>query len=250
MSNTEKTQLLFGPYREPALKVGDRTMCLVRDAEVVIYDWSLGPIPWPLCYRAGTRAAGKGLLVDEELARAIRHESAAAISHWWGVCGVVVGRWRRALGVDRKNNPGTYRLVRGAVDKAATVHREVRFRPGRLEHCREVYASKNNGVGPTYRGAPWTAEELALLGSLPDDQVAARIGRTVAAVIGKRERLHIPMAPDSRPKERASKSVSQPTPLARPRQYLLQVTCTDEKQQQTLLACLQALGLQCDVPPS
>ncbi len=63
----EKTALLFGPYNTPALKVGDRSLCLYRDAEVVIYDWTIAPMSWALCYHAGTRAFGKGILVEEEL---------------------------------------------------------------------------------------------------------------------------------------------------------------------------------------
>jgi hypothetical protein len=35
---------------------------------------------------------------------------------------------------------------------------------------------------PGYHGRHWTTEELALLGTMPDDQVAAQIGRTVEAV--------------------------------------------------------------------
>jgi hypothetical protein len=81
MIDEYRTKLLFGPYRSPALPKGDRALCLYRDAEVVIYDWTIAPIPWPLCYRAGTTAFGKGILVDEELARAIRQESATAIMH-------------------------------------------------------------------------------------------------------------------------------------------------------------------------
>ena len=74
MTDEDHVRLLYGPYTPPALKVGDKAMCLYRDAEVVIYDWSIARIPWPLCYHAGTRAFGKGLLVDEELARAVRLE--------------------------------------------------------------------------------------------------------------------------------------------------------------------------------
>jgi hypothetical protein len=39
--------------------------------------------------------------VDEELARAIPGESAAALVHWWDVSDRIVTRWRRALGVSR-----------------------------------------------------------------------------------------------------------------------------------------------------
>jgi hypothetical protein len=74
MTDEDHVRLLYGPYTPPALKVGDKVMCLYRDAEVVIYHWSIARIPWPLCYHAETRAFGKGLLVDEELARAVRLE--------------------------------------------------------------------------------------------------------------------------------------------------------------------------------
>src|SRR5262249_2000214 len=80
----DRTKLLFAPYQPPALKVGDRGFCLYRNAEVVVYDWSLAPVPWPLCYQASKPGSGKGILVDFELARAIRHESAAAVQYWWG----------------------------------------------------------------------------------------------------------------------------------------------------------------------
>jgi hypothetical protein len=119
MTDEDHVKLLYGTYTAPPLKVGDRVMCLYRDAEVVIYDWSVAPIPWPLCYHFGTRAFGKGLLVDEELARAIRLEAAVAVGHWWGVSSATVIKWRRMLGAGRKNNPGTQRLIHAAVVKAS-----------------------------------------------------------------------------------------------------------------------------------
>jgi hypothetical protein len=119
MNKGERVKLLYGPYEPPALKVGRRTVCLFRDAEVVIYGWSLARIPWPLCYRAGTRAFGKGLLVEGELARAVRLESAAAVEYWWGVSDATVRKWRKAMGAGRKNNPGSQRLIRAAVRKAS-----------------------------------------------------------------------------------------------------------------------------------
>jgi hypothetical protein len=72
--------LLHGPYRPPGLRRGERTVCLYRDAEVVITSWSDGLIPWPRC-RALGRRGGSGLLITEELVRAIRTESSAAIQY-------------------------------------------------------------------------------------------------------------------------------------------------------------------------
>ena len=77
MTDRERVKLLFGPYRAPPLKRGDRATCLVRDCEVIITSWTDAPIPWPQCRAlADYRGGGWGLLVDEELARAVRHEAA------------------------------------------------------------------------------------------------------------------------------------------------------------------------------
>jgi hypothetical protein len=192
----DRVRLLFGPYQPPALKVGDRATCLYRDAEVVIYDWSLGRIPWPLCYRAGTRAFGKGLLVNEDLARAIRRESAAAVQYWWGVCSKVVTLWRKALEVGRGDNPGTQRRIRAAVEAAAGAQRGRTFTPDQIEHRRQAFAKRNARTNdPSYLGAIWTEEELSMLGTRPDAEVAVLVGRTVEAVaIQRRKRGIAPFA--------------------------------------------------------
>src|SRR5262245_11326820 len=109
MTNTP--QLLHGPYTPSPLRRGERASCLFRDAEVIITSWTDAPISWPRCRLADRRGkasgGGSGLLVCEELARAIRCESALPIRHWWNVTHGTVARWRKALGVDRLNNEGT-----------------------------------------------------------------------------------------------------------------------------------------------
>src|SRR5262245_24011532 len=84
MTDPDQVRLLFGPYRPPLLKRGDRAFCLVRDGDVVITSWSYSRIPWPRCRAAGTRGGGTGLVIDEELARPVLHESAPADCYWWG----------------------------------------------------------------------------------------------------------------------------------------------------------------------
>jgi len=54
-----------------------------------------------------------------------------------------------------------------------------------------------------YHGPWWTEEELALLGTLPDDEVAARVGRTANAVRIKRTLRGIPTALDKRQDRKA-----------------------------------------------
>src|SRR5438874_4584445 len=93
-----KSNLLGGPYQPPALRKGDRTTCLYRDGDVVITAWTDAPLSWPRC-RALQHRGGSGLLVTEDLVRAIRTESAQALKWWFGVSTHTVWCWRRAFGV-------------------------------------------------------------------------------------------------------------------------------------------------------
>ncbi len=110
MSNHDKTAVLFGPHQAPALKVGDRGFCLVRCCVVVVTSWTDAKIPWPRFRALETHGGGSGVLVDEESARAIRHESATAPKHWWGASPTAETNWRRALGVGQWDTPGSERL--------------------------------------------------------------------------------------------------------------------------------------------
>ena len=173
MTERERKKLLFGPYQTPRLKYGDRAFCLLRDQAVKVIGLSDAPIIWPRC-RGLEQRGGHGVLVDEELARAVRNESATAISHWWGVSMGAVENWRKALGAaTRTKNPGTHRLVLGAV----TATLEARRRKGRTARARSRPATV------------WSAKELALLGAAPDPEVAKRTGRSLDAVNKRRNSL-------------------------------------------------------------
>jgi hypothetical protein len=176
-----KFDLLFGPYRPPDVQPGDRTWCLLRDCLVVVTRWSDGRISWPLCHGLEANSGASGYLVDAEFARAIRSESAAAVGHWWGVGNAAVTRWRKRLGVGRMTSEGSRRLILTAIQSGIAAH---------------------TGSAPVAGdGFLWTAEETALLGTLPDAQVAEKTGRTLTAV--RKMRLHLgrpsPTRPDFRP---------------------------------------------------
>src|SRR5262245_49240725 len=110
MPHPDKAKLLGVPYRCPALKKGDCAFCLLRDGTVVITGLSNGRFVWPRC-RALETHGGSGLLVDEELARAIRTERAEALKYWWGVGTHGVWHWRKSLGIKQWGSPGSKRLL-------------------------------------------------------------------------------------------------------------------------------------------
>jgi hypothetical protein len=185
--------LLFGPYKAPALQKGDRAFCLARDCDVVITSWTYALMRWPRCRALETHGGGSGLLVNEELARAVQHESAIAIKFWWSVSTKTVWWWRQALGVTNQNNEGSRRLVQAAAEAGAAV---MAYKGCSDEEC-EARAIRSNELNLArflktgYHGPLWKPEELALLGTMPDADLAARLGKTPTAVRVMRSRLGI-----------------------------------------------------------
>jgi hypothetical protein len=197
MNAHDRVRLLFGPYKPPKLRRGRRAFCLYRDADVIITGWSAGRIRWPRCRTLDDYGGGgSGLLVDERLAYAIRHESAAAILYWWGVTCSTVARWRKALGVSRMDSEGSQRLILAASAAGAHILRGQKLPPEACEQRRRMNAALNlkRHLRPGYHGLWWTAEDLALLGTMPDELVAAYVGRTTQAVRCRRTELGIASA--------------------------------------------------------
>ncbi len=194
MTQHDRVRLLFGPYQAPPLNRGDRATCLLRDCTVVITSWTDARIPWPRCRAVDSPGGGSGLLLDEELARAVRHESAAAVMHWWGVSEGVVWRWRKALGVARADPEGSRRLYQAVWEAAgaATQAREWTEEERERRRRTSIELGLGNYLEPGYHEHPWPAADVALLGMLPDSEAARRTGRTPDAVRQNREGLRIP----------------------------------------------------------
>ena len=113
----------------------------------------------------------------------------------------MVWRWRKALGVDRKNCEGTRRRMRAASEQGAAQVRGVKLPPEQVERRRRTAAELDLGrhlIAARAKLPQWTRAELRLLGRLPDDEVAARVGRSHNAVRIKREKLGIPNPVDRR----------------------------------------------------
>jgi hypothetical protein len=187
----ERVKLLHGPYKAPRLRRGDRAFCLFKDCDVVVTGSTDARISWPRCGPLDVPRSHPSLLVDEELARAIRHESVAAIRYWWGLSEGVVIRWRKALGVTRTNNEGSQRLIHAASELGAEQFRGRPLTPEQIERGRRTARELNLGrhLRKGYHGRCWTKAEETLLGRVPDEVVAQRTGRSPDAVRQKREAL-------------------------------------------------------------
>jgi hypothetical protein len=178
VTDADRLRLLFGPYQAPRLHRGDRPHGLYRDALVVVTSWTDAPIPWPRCRTLDSPGGGSGLLVDDELARAVRHESAAAVMHWWGARSSAVNDWRRALGVDANGTEGTRRLRR-------VVARD----GGEAVKC--LYAARRREPAPPKQTRPWTAEDDELALTQTAAEAARRTGRMLTAVYQRRAALKV-----------------------------------------------------------
>jgi hypothetical protein len=187
----ERVRLLHGSYKAPRLRRGDRAFCLFRDCDVVVTGWTDARLPWPRCRPLDVPRSHPSLLVNEELARAIRHESAAALRFWWGVSEGVIHRWRKALGVTRTNNDGSQRLIRAASERGAERIRGRPLTPEQVERRRRTARELNLGrfLREAYHKSGWTKAEARLLGRLPDAEIARRTGRSTDAVRQKRQAM-------------------------------------------------------------
>jgi hypothetical protein len=193
MHHPDKVTLLGAPYRCPAVKKGDRAFCLLRDCDVVITGWHDGRFPWPRCRAIGSRG-GSGLLVDEDLARAVRTESAEALKYWWGVSTKAAWHWRKALGIEQWGTPGSKRLHDELSRAGAEAIQQREFTAEeREERRRRAHAlGLGKNLTPGYHGPRWTKKQIKMLGARPDAEVALLTGRTESAVRQKREELEIP----------------------------------------------------------
>jgi hypothetical protein len=94
----------------------------------------------------------------------------------------------------RTGNEGTRRLCQASAEAgAAGQSRGKPLPPEQAERVRRMVRELNLAqyLTPGYHGPRWTAEQEALLGVLPDDEVARRTGRTPNGVRLKRQKRGI-----------------------------------------------------------
>jgi hypothetical protein len=131
-----------------------------------------------------------GLLVTEELVRAIRRESSTVIQYWFGVTATTVWHWRKACGVTCWGTEGSRRLHQAVSENAAAQLRGKKRALAAIEKQIQTCAERRHKP-PQKRWAQngWQQWQLDLLGTASDAELAARFGRTVIAVRVMRNRM-------------------------------------------------------------
>jgi hypothetical protein len=99
-----------------------------------------------------------------------------------------------ALGVTRKNNRGTVRLMTAASKKGARLLRRVPLPPESVEHrrWRALKLKLGRNLNLAYHGPRWASEQLALLETMWDEEVAKQVERACNSIRVMRGRLGIP----------------------------------------------------------
>ncbi len=203
LADDDRYRLIDGPYYPPRTARGRFLVCQLRGT-VKVAGYSDAPIPWPRVWHR------RSLVICGDLLRALRTESVYAVSYHWGLSRAIVSRYRRQLSVPRLN-PGSHRLFREIIIEAARTPearaKNVAAREGKpstesegkrelLRHIQRRQKSKDfrrkmserlrrqfDLIGPFRR---WTPEELTLIGTMPDREVARRIDRSLSAVRAKK----------------------------------------------------------------
>ena len=198
----ERFRLLHGPYYPPRTRRGAFLACQWRGT-VKVGGYSQAPVPWPFALRTGCAS----LILCGDLVRAVRVESEQAITYHWHVSKATVRKWRQVLGVEMWNE-GSGRLLAHAVELARTPearekiaqaavgrvltpeHREklraLNSRPKSEAMKQRMSERRHAALARGQRSRPWSPEEDALLGTLPDRELAKKLGRSRSAVAGRR----------------------------------------------------------------
>lgn len=200
---------LIGTYAPPPVRVGDVVRCRYRRARCRVTSWTDAPVSWPRCNQLRVRG-GAGLWVNDDLVRAVRTESAAAIRHHFGVSAGVVWRWRRRFvpGAGHVRTAGDRVAHRRASETGAAALGAREWTDAEIDARAE--RSKRLGLRPPNRWAAtgWTPEQDALLGTMPDENVAAIVGRTAEAVRCRRRVRRVKIFADRRLSGRNSDGVT------------------------------------------
>jgi hypothetical protein len=199
MIDSERFELLHGPYVPPKCRVGDKLPCEQRGREVIVGGMTDAPIQWP--YEL-VRGPGSPILCGD-LIRAVWWESASAVAHHWGVDARTVENWRQALDVTTTSeglrlpppadNRGEVADLLAWAEEPWEPYQPYPARRSERAHPHHV----TNDRRPSHN---WTEEEIARLGRDSDGAIAGALGLPKHAVANQRRRLRIPARSNRWPK--------------------------------------------------
>jgi len=202
----EKVRFVDGPYAPPLVTVGGWLKCELR-GELQVGGYTNTLIPWPVAV-----GHARQRIVCGDLLRALRTESLAAVSFHFGICHSVISEYRQRLGIERLT-PGSMRLFRRTIDLARTPEARAklsRHHEGRADTMTAEAREKLRGIqqrpksvewkqrmGERWkrrhallgRPPPWKEEELRMIGTRPDREVAKVLNRSLSSVKGKKFQL-------------------------------------------------------------
>lgn len=202
----EKCRLVGGPYAPPLIAIGGWLKCELR-GELQVGGYTNALIPWPVAV-----GHAKQRIVCGDLLCALQTESVAAVCFHFGICHSLVSEYRHRLGIERLT-PGSMRLFRRTIDQARTPEAREKISrshegrgdtmtPEKREKLREIQRRPKpkawkEKMGERWRRkfalfgrpAPWTEDELNMIGTRPDREVAKLLNRSLSSVKGKKFQL-------------------------------------------------------------
>lgn len=202
----ETVRLVDGPYIPPILGIGAWLKCELR-GDLQVGGYSNALIPWPVAM-----GHAKQLVICRDFLRALKTESREAVAFHFGISRGLISELRRKLGIERLT-PGSFRLFRRTIELARTDEarakisranegkgdkmspedreklREIQRRP-KPKAWRERMAMYWKRRAAT-SGMPekWTEEEIRMIGTIPDRDLARALNRSLASIKGRKFQL-------------------------------------------------------------
>ncbi len=200
----ELVRLVDGPYLPPLVPIGARLRCELR-GELEVDGYTNALIPWPTA-----KGRRKQLILCGDFLRALRTESVAGMAFHFGISHALVSELRQRFGVERYT-AGSMRLFWRNIELARTDEarakmssqregrqdlmkpedrerlRQIQRRP-KSEEWKERMSEQQQRLAAAGR-ASWTEEELKLIGTRPDREVARLLNRSLLAVKAKKFQL-------------------------------------------------------------
>lgn len=202
----DKFRLVDGPYAPPLLAIGGWLKCELR-GELQVGGYTDALIPWPTA-----TGHAKQRIVCGDLVRALKTESRLAVSFHFGMSAALVSEYRHRLGIERYT-AGSMRLFWRNINLARTDEaraklsrhhegrgdtmtpeareklREIQRRPKSEQWKQKMGERWKRRFATSGRPAPWTEEELKMIGTRPDREVAKLLNRSLSSVKGKKFQL-------------------------------------------------------------